>query len=50
MPNILGVLDRERHKELYESYSKLLKKFENFKKLYDSIIVDSHFARTYELD
>lgn len=50
MPRILGVLDKERHKELYESYNKLLKKFENFKRLYDSNIGDSHFHRTIQLD
>ena len=50
MPKILDVLDAERHKELYESYSKLLKKFENFKRLYDSNIGDSHFHRTIHLD
>jgi len=50
MPNILGVLDKDRHKELYESYTKLLKKFENFKRLYDSNIFQSQSQRTIQLD
>lgn len=50
MPRILSVLDKDKHKELYDSYTKLVGKFENFKKLYDSIIGDSHFARTFEID
>lgn len=54
MPRILGVLDKDKHKELYESYNKLLKKFENFKRLYDSSIGDSRVyissQRTIQLD
>lgn len=50
MPSILNVLDKDRHKELYDSYTKLIKKFENFRKLYDSIISDPHFVRTIKLD
>jgi len=50
MPKILTTLDKDKHRELYDSYNKLIKKFENFKKLYDSIIADPHFVRTIQLD
>lgn len=50
MPRILTALDKDKHRELYDSYNKLIKKFENFKKLYDSIIADPHFVRTIKLD